>query len=148
MKGPEILLRSASGIAFLQGLAHSFAIATYAPHHGPAELAIVSAMRAQFFNFGGPWAHSYWEMYSGYAWLAAINCFVQAAVLWMIASWSRKVSILPLVGMFLAANFVHAAIVLRFFFLTPLVPDLIVASLLIVACAQLRMARVPELTDC
>jgi hypothetical protein len=130
MRGSGILLRIASGLAFLQGLAHAYAIATYVPHHGPAELAVVSAMRTQFFHFGGPWAHSYWELYSGYGWLAAVQCFVEATALWIAAAWSEKVNTTPLVWLFIVSNLVHAALVLHFFFLTPLYPDLIVTACL------------------
>ena len=130
MRGSRILLRIASGLACLQGLAHAYAITAYVPHHGATELAVVSAMRTQFFHFGRPWAHSYWELYSGYGWLAALQCFIEAAALWIAGAWSEQVNTNPLVWLFVAANLVHAALVLRFFFLTPLYPDLIITACL------------------
>lgn len=144
------VLRIASVVALLQGLVHGFAIASYAPHHGPAEVAVLGAMRAQYFHFGGPWAHSYWELYSGYAWLAAVNCFIEAAVFWIIAPWSDAVRISLLLWLFVVANLVHAALVLRFFFLTPLVPDLIVIACLVFALAQrqTRASRAEPSPNC
>ena len=138
MRVSVILLRTAAGLAFVQGLAHGCAIATYVPHHGPTELATISAMRTQFFHFGGPWDHSYWELYTGYGWLAAVQCIVEAAALWIAAAWSYKVNIVPLVWLFIAANLVHAAVVLRFFFLMPLYADLIVTSCLFGFLVQWR----------
>jgi hypothetical protein len=137
------LVRLASGLALLQGLAHAFALAVYSPHHGAAEIAVVSAMQHNDFAFGGPWPHSYWDFYTGYAWLAALACFIQAAVLWIAAYWSPRVSIAPLLCVFLAANFIHAAFVLRFFFLRPLYADLLIALCLLLALADRKTARNP-----
>jgi len=95
-------------------------------------------MRTQFFHFGGPWAHSYWELYTGYGWLAAVPCFIEAAALSIAAAWSYKVNTMPLVWPFIVANLVHALVVLRFFFLTPLYPDLIVTSCLLGFLVQRR----------
>lgn len=141
MRGSGILLRIASGLAFLQGVVHAYAIATYVPHHGAAELAVVDAMRTQFFHFGGPWAHSYWELYSGYGWLAAMQCLSEATALWIAAAWSEKVNTTPLVWLFIVSNLVHAALVLHFFFLTPLYPDVIITACLVGYLVQRKGRR-------
>jgi hypothetical protein len=138
VKGPGLLMRVVAGLAMVQGVAHGLLLATYAPHHGPPESAVVSAMQTQFFHFGGPWSHSYWELYIGYAWMAAVSCVVESAVLWLAARWWDRVNVAPLVWLFIAANLVHAALVARFFFLTPMYFDLLIAVLLFVAAAGQR----------
>jgi len=132
----KIPLRVASILALLQGIAHGLLIARYSPRHGLAETTVVSAMQSNFFRFGGPWAHSYWELYTGYAWMAAVTCLIQGAALWIISSAPENRTISRLIGVFLAANLVHATLVIKFFFLTPLTPDL-----LIVLCLCLALRR-------
>jgi hypothetical protein len=136
MIGRQTILRAASAIAFLQGAAHALLIARYSPRHGPAEALVVSDMRSNFFHFGGPWPHSYWELYTGYAWMAAVACIIQGAVFWIISSAPDNRGNSRLIAVFLAANLLHAILVIKFFFLTPLVPDLLIVICL---CSALSL---------
>ena len=128
----SLLIRAAAVVALLQGAAHGSFVLLARPTHGAAEPMVVRTMKAYVFNFSG--AHrSYWELYVGYALLAAGTCFVEAALLWILA---KLVDTDPerlrwLLGVLILANIGHAAFVLRFFFYVPLVPDLIIVALLI-----------------
>ena len=88
-------------------------------------------MRDTHFLMGGA-LHSYWEMYFGYGLMAAASCFFEAALLWFIAPLARDnpAAFRSLAATILAANVVHAVLVLRYFFLVPLVPDSIIILLL------------------
>jgi hypothetical protein len=126
------LLRAASVIALVQGAAHLLAMLRYAPHRGPAETMVVNAMRDNFFHFGGPFAHSFWEMYFGYALMVAANCFVEAALLWIVSGWDALQEMQrPLLWLVLVANLIHGALVLRYFFLTPLFMDSLIVLCMI-----------------
>jgi hypothetical protein len=128
-------LRAASAVAAVQFLAHALMFALYKPVHGPEETAVVESMKSHVFIFGG-FHRSYWDMYFGYGLLGALNCLVEAVCFWQLAAIARgEVSIVrPMAILFIVANGVHALLCLRYFFLTPVVPDVVVIVCLGVAC--------------
>jgi hypothetical protein len=125
------LLHIAAAVALLQFFAHGVLFVRSKPTHGAAESAVVAAMKEQRFNFGGS-VRSYWDMYFGYGLEAAFICFVEAILFWQLAAMAGAAPAMarPIVALFLVANLAHAVLVLRYFFLVPLVPDLIIALLL------------------
>ena len=64
-----ILLRITAALAAIQGLAHGALFVSAKPRYGPAEVAVVEAMRANRFFAGG--TRSYWDLYFGYGLIAA-----------------------------------------------------------------------------
>lgn len=128
------LIRGAAIVALLQGLAHGSLVLLAKPSHGSDELMVVSAMKAHSFDFSGA-VRSYWDLYLGYALLAAGTCLVEAILLWLLAPLadSEPQKLRWIVGLIILANLAHALMVLRFFFFVPLVPDAIVALLLVFA---------------
>ena len=132
MKTP-LLLRLASILAALQAAAHATLFLTYRPSHGPVEAAVVADMQAHAFAFGGA-QRSYWDMYFGYGLMSAVSVALEVFVLWQLAALAAgAVRVRPIVALFLAANLVHAGLCARYFFLTPIVPDLLVAACLAAA---------------
>jgi hypothetical protein len=133
-------LRTASVVALLQGLAHAWLFMTATPRHGQAELDVVESMQSHSFSFGGA-MRSYWDFYYGYGLMAAATVFVEAALFWLLASAARAngAAVLPIVVLFIVANLVHAALAWRYFFITPIVPDLIIAALLVGAALAGRL---------
>ena len=127
-------LRAAAVVALLQFIAHTAFFLRAKPTHGDAEVAVVAAMKAHHFDFGGS-MRSYWDMYFGYGIEAAFVCLVEAILFWQLAGIaSATPSILrPIIILFLAANIGHALLVLRYFFLVPVVPDLVISVLLTLA---------------
>jgi hypothetical protein len=128
----SLLFRVAAAVALLQGIAHGTLIATYRPKHGVDELAVIDAMRAHHFDFGGA-SRSYWDFYLGYAIMAAFTCFVEAAILAQLprAVQSGARITTGVAATFIAFNFVHASLGLRFFFPLPVVFDLVIATILV-----------------
>jgi len=111
------LLRTASILAALQFAGHAVAVLTYKPTHGPTENAVIAAMRDSRFHFGGPFAHSYWEMYLGYALLPAVSCLIEAILFWLLSEANSTMRLVrKIVLLFFGANLVHAAVVMRYFF--------------------------------
>ncbi len=137
------LVRLAALLALLQGAAHAAMFLTYRPSHGPDEFMVVETMRRFVFDFGGGARHSYWDLYFGYGVLAAGACFVEAALLWVTAPLGRSDPrrLQAVVALIALANLAHAAIIARFFFYTPLVADLIIATVLAAAFLMLGRAR-------
>ena len=130
------LLRVAAIVALLQFAGHGALFLRAKPTHGAAEVSVVAAMKEHRFNFGGS-TRSYWDMYFGYGLEAAGICLVEAILLWQLASIAGSSTDMarPLIVLVLAANLLHAVLVLRYFFLVPLVPDILIALLLALALA-------------
>jgi len=126
-----ILLRVAAVVALLQFFGHTALFLRAKPTHGDAEVAVVTAMKAHQFSFGGS-MRSYWDMYFGYGMEAAFICLVEAILFWQLATIAgvAPATVRPIVALFLAANVAHAILVTRYFFLTPLIPDVVIAVLL------------------
>lgn len=127
----RLLVRIAAGVAMVQGLAHG-AMFIAAKPHSAAEAGVVAAMWSVRFPMGGA-LHSYGEMYFGYGLMAAAVCLFEAASLWFIAPLAKDNpgAFRRLVSVILVANIVHAALVVRYFFLVPLVPDAIISALML-----------------
>lgn len=125
--------------AIVQGIAHGTLVATYRPKHGAEEAAVVDAMRAHHFNFGGA-PRSYWDFYVGYAIMAVAACFAEAAVLAQgaFADDASGKTATGIAATFAVFNLVHAAIATRFFFPLPGIFDASIAALLIASLAIRR----------
>ena len=129
-----ILLKIAAVLALLQGVAHATLIVFASPKHGPEEVAVIDTMKSHRFNFLGA-QRTYWDFYFGYALIAAIICLVEAVLFWQVAGLG--VGVIRLVAsVFLAFNLVHAVLAWRYFFLTPIIPDLLIAGCLVAALVR------------
>ena len=75
---------------------------------------------------------SYWDLYFGYGVEAAFICLVEAILFWQLAgiAGATPAIVRPIVALFLVTNVGHAILVTRYFFLVPLVPDILIALLL------------------
>jgi len=107
----------------LASLGHTFLFLTYTPSHGPQETAVVAAMKSARFHFGWPASHSYWELYFGYGLFVAISCFVEAVVLWQIATLAKSdpSRIKSMVAMFFFGEAGYAVLMYKYFFVIPIV---------------------------
>src|SRR5207248_9043435 len=125
------LLRVAAVVALLQFFGHTALFLRAKPTHGDAEVAVVTAMRAHRFSFGGS-LRSYWDMYFGYGVEAAFICLVEAILFWQLATIAAvaPTMVRPIVALFLRANVAHAILVTRYFFLCALIPVILIVLLL------------------
>jgi hypothetical protein len=115
-------------------LAHAVLFLRAKPQHGKDEVDLLEQMKRKRWKFNG-FERSYWDFYFGYGLLAILWGAVEIAILWVLVSTAGKgsVSIVPLVGILLVANVAHAALTLRYFFLTPVIFDVLIAILLAMA---------------
>src|SRR5690349_7029068 len=125
----SIILRVASVLAAVQGLAHGSLFVSAKPRYGAVEIAVIEAMKSNRFFAGG--TRSYWDMYFGYGLIAAGVCLVEAVLLWQlgrIAAVDARL-IRPLLLVLFVANFAHVLLVGRYFmFLVPMAFDVIIAD--------------------
>lgn len=127
------LLRTTSILALLQGCAHTLMFLRAVPRHGPEEIAVLEAMKFHRFDFLGS-VRSYWDFYFGYGLFAAFNCFVEAVLFWQLAALaSAGAATRPIIALFCLANVGYALLCWRYFFITPIVPDVAIAICLLLA---------------
>jgi hypothetical protein len=122
-------LRLTAIVALVQGLGHALLFLTARPHHGERETAVIAAMRAQTFDFGGFAPHSYWDLYYGYGLIAVAFALFIATVLWLTSDLAEQPRHLRrLAGCLGAAVLVHATVIARYFFRLPLEFDVVVLT--------------------
>jgi len=123
-----VAFRVASAVAVLQWAAHTTMFVRATPRHGPEEVAVVETMQSHRFAFAGA-SRSYWDFYYGYGLMAAFVVLIEAVLFWQLAGavtdaprLTRSIAVL-----FLAFNVGHALLAARYFFVTPIVPDVLIA---------------------
>ena len=127
-------LRSASILAVLACLGHTYLFVSYVPVHGPDEIAVVTAMKIHRFRFGG-FVHSYWELYFGYGLFVSIGCFVESVLFWQLAHAAKsnapsiKWLLLPLI--FGEAG--YSILMVKYFFIIPIVVHISTTIFLVLA---------------
>ena len=136
---PTIALRAAAVIAFLQWVAHTTLFLRAKPRHGAEEVAVIDAMKSHYFAFGGA-SRSYWDLYFGYGLIAAVVVLVEAILFWQLgtAPDAARPLVRSVAVLFLAFNAAHALLAARYFFVTPTVPDVLIALCLATAVVGLR----------
>jgi len=129
------MLRIVSVVALLQFVGHGTLFVRARPTHGPAEVAVVDAMKSQAFTFASA-PRTYWDMYFGYGLEAAFVCLVEAVLFWLIAgaAQANPALVRSIAALFVAANVAHLAMLARYFaFPVPIAFDAAMAAGLIVA---------------
>ena len=131
---PILFLRIASIVALLAFLGHTYLFVSYVPTHGPEEVALLGAMKSHHFNFGG-FSHSYWELYFGYGLFVSISCLVEALLFWQLATIAKTgtMRIRPIVAPFVLGEAGYAILMLKYFFLVPIVAHIVTALCLAIA---------------
>ena len=133
---PTMFLRIGSVVALVQFAAHTLLFVSSAPKHGPEETAVVEAMKGHRFDFMGS-MRSYWDFYFGYGLEAAFVCLIEAVLLWQLATIAKTDALVvrPIAALFFLANVGHAVLAWKYFFITPIVPDVVIAVCLAFAFA-------------
>jgi len=124
---PATTLRVASGVALLQYVAHAFLFLNAVPH-GAEATAAVEAMKSNHFVVTGL-ARSYWDYYQGYGFMVIVTGVMEVGLLWQLASLAKTDAgrVRPAIGIILAAIVAHAVLAVRYFSVTPIAPDVLVA---------------------
>jgi hypothetical protein len=122
-------LRFTSAVALLQGIGHAMLFLTAKPRHGPDETAVLETMQARAFDFGGFSPHSYWDMYFGYGLIAVVLALLIGVLLWLVSDLASSPRSVLRFGTAIGATVaVHGVIVARYFFMLPLIFDVLVLS--------------------
>jgi hypothetical protein len=127
-------LRIAAILALIQYLAHAVLFLRakeQKPSQGREEIELIERMKSLRWNFQG-FQRSYWNFYFGYGLLAILWGIIEIVLLWQLAAIAAvsSVSIGPIVATLVAANIAHGVLTLRYFFLVPVVFDVLIAIVL------------------
>jgi hypothetical protein len=117
------LLAVAGLLAALQATTHTVLFLSAKPENNPHTAAIVAAMRATHFEVGVLGSRTYWDFYFGYGLIAVILAFLIASVLWTAARCADAAAQRRLITVSTAALAIHAAVIVKYFFLLPLLFD-------------------------
>lgn len=130
---PTIFLRIAAVFTLLHSILHTIGGVFGKPLPGPAEQA-VAAMKANHFVLLGS-ARTYWDFYIGFGLGITIFLTAEAIVFWLLGSLARNESarLRPILAVFALGYLAFALNSLRFFFLFPVIFELLIVLCLLLA---------------
>lgn len=133
-----VFLRIASVLTLLHAVLHTLGAVFGKPRPGAAAEA-AGAMRSNLFIVMG-WVRSYWVFYKGMGLAVSVFLTVEAIVFWQLASLAKTDAgrIRPILVTFLAGYLVLAVVSYRFFFLAPVITEILIALALGVAIVKAR----------
>ncbi len=136
---PHVLLRVASLLSLVHALLNTFAGLLSGTSGNPDEVAVLDAMKAlQFDAMGSP--RTYWDFYFGFGLFMTISLGLISALLWQLASLAdaEPAIVRPFVGSFCVAFVGYAVVSGLYFFIAPLMLEVVVAAILGITYAKLR----------
>ena len=133
MKKPVIFLRIASVLTLIHAALHTIGGVFSSPDPGPATVA-VEAMKANHFLLMGN-MRSYWEFYRGMGLMVTIFLTFEAVVFWQLSSLARTDAkrMRPILATFAVAYLAMAVNSQIYFFLAPVIVEMMIAILLVLA---------------
>jgi hypothetical protein len=135
---PTIFLRIASALTLVHAILHTIGGVFGKPSPGPAEQAVAAMKANQFMLMGNP--RSYWDFYLGLGLGASIFLTAEAIVFWLLASLARAegARLRPVLLVFAAGYLAFAVNSFRFFFIGPVLTEILIAVCLVLAAFALR----------
>ncbi|HEY1901669.1 MAG TPA: hypothetical protein VGG56_04510 [Terracidiphilus sp.] len=138
MNKPVIFLRTASVLTLIHAILHTIGgvFGDVAP--GPASIA-VAAMKANHFPAMGE-MRTFWEFYRGMGLCVSLFLTAEAVVFWQLGQLAKSGArrLRPVLITFLIAYAILAANSYTYFFLAPVVTELLIAACLGVAIVTAR----------
>jgi hypothetical protein len=127
----SVLLRIAAVLTLLHGVLHTIGGAFGQPPPGAQETAVL-AMKANQFPAMGV-MRTYWDFFMGYGLVITVGFLVQAVVFWQLASLVKTDAgrARPMVMAFSVSYMAYAVVSLRYFFVAPVVLELVIALCLL-----------------
>ena len=143
---PTIFLRVASVLTLLHCISHTvggvFGIDA-AP--APEEATVIAAMKSHRFEVIGS-MRSFWDFFFGFGLIISINFLVQAVLFWQLASFAKRgfVEIRPIVACFFFAYIGFVILAWKYFFVAPLVNEVLIAICLGLALITFRPSQAAD----
>jgi len=133
MRKPVLFLRIASVLTLIHAVLHTIGGVFSSPDTGPATVA-VEAMKVNRFELMGN-VRSYWEFYRGMGLMVTIFLTFEAVVFWQLSSLARTDAkrMRPILATFAVAYLAMAVNSQIYFFLAPVIVEMMIAILLVLA---------------
>jgi len=140
---PRRLLRIAAILSLLFCLGHSAGM-PWTPSTGGQSDLVVGLMKSFRFDVFGS-MRSYWDFYQGFGLTLSVLQLLEAVLLWLLGGLAADAPerARPFVLAFLVANLAQVVLVVRFFFLPPLVLTVAVTLFLGLAAWKLQSRYAP-----
>ena len=133
-----LFVRIASVLVFLHAVLHTIGGVFGKVEAGPATIAVTAMKANQFLAFGNQ--RTFWQFYLGLGLAVTIFLVMDSVVLWLLAplimSYPRQVR--PVLAAFAIGYLVFAVDSFRFFFLGPVVVEILIVVCLIAAITKAR----------
>lgn len=140
MKAP-IFLRIASVLTLIHAILHTVGGVFSKPDPGPAAIA-VAAMKANHFLLMGN-DRTYSDFYMGMGLGVSIFLTVEAIVFWLLASLAKTEAerLRPVLAVFAIGYLAFALNSFEYFFILPVITEILIALCLILAIAMAKPAN-------
>ena len=136
-------LRIASVLTLIHAILHTIGGVFGKPMPGPAEQAVAAMKANHFIVMGNP--RTYWDFYMGLGLAITIFLTTESIVFWLLASLARTAGgkLRPIIAVFALGYLAFAVNSFRFFFLGPVIVEVLIVSCLILAVLAAK-ERIPE----
>lgn len=130
---PATFLRIAAVLTLVHSTLHTIGGVFGKVSSGPAELAVASMKANQFAMMGS--LRTYWDFYMGFGLGITIFLTVEAIVFWLLASriQSEGAKLRQIILLFALGYLALAVNSFRFFFLAPVINELLIVLCLVLA---------------
>jgi len=115
---PSLFLRVGAGLTLLFAVGHTLgAFESWSP---PGDTPVLQSMKTFRFDASGV-SRTYWDFYVGFGLYLSVLLFLQAVVLWQLATMAREepARIRPVILMFLVASAIGTYVIWTFIFVVP-----------------------------
>lgn len=138
---PTRWLRAASILTLIHAILHTIGGVYSPPDPGPQQIA-VDAMKSNTFLLMGH-TRSFWAFYHGMGLAVTIFLVVEAIVFWVIGTLVRdsRADLRDLLVVFVIGYMALAVNSLRYFFIAPVIVELLIAGCLIMAILSCRNSQ-------
>lgn len=134
---PVVWLRVAAVLVLIHAVLHTIGGVFGAVPPGPASVAVTAMKENTFDAFGQ--LRSFWMFYRGMGLAGTLSMTLEAVVLWQLADLAKTegARLRPIVVAFAVSFVVFAALSWEYFFMAPVITELLIAACLVVAAIGL-----------
>ncbi|HVT95957.1 MAG TPA: hypothetical protein VHE33_00520 [Acidobacteriaceae bacterium] len=124
---PVLALRIASVLTFIHAVLHTVGGVFGAIPPGPASIAVEAMKSNQFVALGV--TRTFWQYYHGMGLAVSIFLFIEAIVFWQLSSLAKTIGpqLRPVFASFMAAYLAIAVNSYLYFFLAPVIFEIVIA---------------------
>jgi len=137
---PKALLRIASILTLIHSVLHTIGGVFSKPDPGPASIAVAAMQANHFLALGS--MRTYWEFYRGMGLGVTIFLTAEAIVFWLLASLAPHAGtrLRPILIVFALGYFAFALNSFEYFFIVPVIFEIVIALCLLLAATRLKPA--------